>query len=103
MRKNDISMPQNSYIYPDYIQLGGLMELNQCNIKAELTEPLSTRFEELITILNDTTGYFYLDLIPSDSLTPSDRLYEFTISRGDGTILRHRMLIPDSSSWQLKW
>ena len=53
MRKNAISMPQNSYIYPDYIQLGGLMELNQCNITAEFTEPLSTRIEELITILND--------------------------------------------------
>ena len=80
MRKNDISMPQNSYIYPDYIQLGGLMELNQCNITAELTEPLST--------LTDSAGYFYLDLIPSDSLTPSGQLYEFTISRSDGTVLR---------------
>jgi hypothetical protein len=53
MRKNDINMTQNSYLCRNYRQLGGLMELNQCNIKAELTEPLHTRIKELIAILNE--------------------------------------------------
>jgi hypothetical protein len=56
-----------------------------------------------ISTLTDSLGYFYLDLIPSDSLTPIDQLYEFTISRSDGTILRQRMEVPDSVSWQLNW
>ncbi|MCK4373661.1 MAG: hypothetical protein KAW61_10955, partial [candidate division Zixibacteria bacterium] len=52
---------------------------------------------------SDSTGYFYLDLVPSDSLIPSDTEYEFSISRRDGTILRQRLTVPDSTSWRLTW
>lgn len=51
----------------------------------------------------DSSGYFYLDLIPSDSLTGDDTRYEITIDRPDGTILRKRLTIPDATSWQLTW
>ncbi len=51
----------------------------------------------------DQSGYFALDLIPSDLLTPSGAKYEITITRRDGTILRQRIKIPTSSSWQLDW
>jgi hypothetical protein len=51
----------------------------------------------------DSSGYFYLDLIPSDSLTPPGTKYEFTVTRTDGTILRQRVAVPDSSSWLLTW
>jgi len=53
------------------------------------------------TTTNDN-GFFYLDLIPSSSLTGTP-LYEFTISRTDGTILRKRLSVPDSSNWQITW
>ena len=53
--------------------------------------------------VSDSTGYFYIDLIPSDSLMPSGTRYEITVSRRDGTILRQRMGIPAVSQWQLDW
>ncbi len=56
-----------------------------------------------ISTTTDSTGYFFLDLIPSDSLIPSGFKYEFTISRTDGTILRQRFTVPDSAQWRLTW
>ena len=48
-------------------------------------------------------GYFFLDLIPSDQLTPSGTMYEFCLTRQDGTILRQRLAVPDSTAWLLSW
>ncbi|MFQ5453788.1 MAG: hypothetical protein ACE5D6_06340, partial [Candidatus Zixiibacteriota bacterium] len=56
-----------------------------------------------VTSTTDSAGYFYLDLIPTDSLIPSGVSYEFTISRKDGTILRQRLTVPDTSNWRLVW
>ncbi len=56
-----------------------------------------------ITALSDTTGYFYLDLIPNATLVPDTSKYEITITRADGTILRQRVVVPDSPSWLLTW
>lgn len=52
---------------------------------------------------SDSTGYFYLDLIPSDSLTPVGSLYEITVIMPGGTALRKRLAVPATSSWQLAW
>ncbi len=57
--------------------------------------PVSTKSNE--------TGYFYLDLIPSTSLSGNSTEYEFTITRTDGSILRRRVSIPSSTSWQFAW
>ncbi|MEE8417442.1 MAG: hypothetical protein V3S06_02150 [candidate division Zixibacteria bacterium] len=51
----------------------------------------------------DATGYFYIDLIPSANLTPTDSKYEIAITLSDGTVLRERILVPDLSSWMLTW
>ena len=56
-----------------------------------------------VSTTTDSLGYFFLDLIPSDSLTPSATKYEITISRPDGSILRQRLRIPSVSSWRLDW
>jgi len=56
-----------------------------------------------VNTTSDSTGYFYLDLVPSDSLAPAGSKYEFSISRRDGTILRQRLAVPDSTSWRLTW
>lgn len=57
----------------------------------------------IVSGLTDSTGYFYLDLIPSDSLTGEDTDYEISISRPDGSILRRRVAVPASSDWQFVW
>lgn len=56
-----------------------------------------------VSTASDSIGYFYLDLIPSDSLTPIGSLYEITVVMPGGTVLRKRLTIPDSSDWQLAW
>jgi len=56
-----------------------------------------------VTSASDSAGYFYLDLIPSDSLIGKDTRYEITINRTDGTVLRKRLKVPNASSWQLTW
>ncbi len=56
-----------------------------------------------VATTSDTTGYFYLDLIPSDSLIPSGTKYELSISRTDGTVLRQRLVVPDTTAWPLSW
>jgi hypothetical protein len=50
----------------------------------------------------DADGFFYLDLLPSTSLIGTP-VYEFTINRTDGTILRKRLSVPDATNWQLTW
>ncbi|MFZ5981514.1 MAG: hypothetical protein ACOYVF_12880 [Candidatus Zixiibacteriota bacterium] len=56
-----------------------------------------------VSTISDTAGYFYLDLIPSDSLEPAGTLYEFNINGQDGVILRQRLTIPAQSDWRLIW
>ena len=56
-----------------------------------------------VSTTTNSNGYFFLDLIPSDSLIPPGAKYEFTISRTDGTILRQRLTVPDSGTWRLTW
>ena len=56
-----------------------------------------------VSTISDSLGYFYLDLIPSDSLLPQGKLYEISIAKKDGTILRQRVSIPTTTSWQISW
>lgn len=51
----------------------------------------------------DANGYFYLDLIPSEFMTPDTTKYEISISLQNGTILRQRVMVPDSTNWKLVW
>ncbi len=56
-----------------------------------------------VSTVSDSLGYFYLDLIPSDSLSPSGQLYEITIAKKDGIVMRQRITIPQTTSWQISW
>lgn len=51
----------------------------------------------------DSIGYFFLDLIPSDSLQPPETRYEVTVTRSDGAILRERLLVPVAPNWRIDW
>ncbi len=55
------------------------------------------------TTTTDSAGYFFLDLLPSDSLVPPGAEYEFTIDRTNGTVLRQRLTVPDTTAWRLTW
>ncbi|MFH2050153.1 MAG: hypothetical protein ABIJ12_11960 [bacterium] len=56
-----------------------------------------------IATVTNSFGQFYLDLIPSEKLDPSDSKYEISIRLTDGTILRHRLLVPNQVLWRLTW
>jgi len=56
-----------------------------------------------VSTFTDSLGYFYLDLISSDSLVPTGTMYDFVITRKDGTIVHKRVSVPDESSWLLEW
>lgn len=56
-----------------------------------------------VETVTDSTGYFFLDLIPSALLTPAAGEYEITITRNDGAILRKRVLVPNAPTWTLNW
>ena len=57
----------------------------------------------MVTTTSDSSGYFYLDLIRSDSLVPAATQYDLIIERSDGTIVHKRITVPDSTSWRLDW
>lgn len=59
------------------------------------------------TYYTDSVGYFYFDLIRSDSLSPSNKAY-YTFNAIDtltGEIVFENVVVkvPDSSTWELKW
>lgn len=56
-----------------------------------------------VSAVTDGAGLFELDLIPNSLLIPDTTSYEFTIFHTDGTILRRRLIAPDSTSWRVTW
>jgi len=56
-----------------------------------------------VATATDATGYWAIDVVPSPLLNPTTSMYEFLITRSDGTILRKRVTVPNQSSWQLTW
>ena len=51
----------------------------------------------------DSTGYWYLDLLPNEDLTPNDTKYQFSIYYSSGTVVRKEVIVPDQSSWEFSW
>ncbi len=56
-----------------------------------------------VTANSDSTGYFYLDLIPSSCLIPGDTRYLISAIDPAGTVLKKKIYVPDITSWQLSW
>ncbi len=56
-----------------------------------------------VSTATDSSGYWFLDLIPSSDLQPDDTKYDFTFYYSSGTILRKQVAVPDSTSYWLKW
>jgi len=55
------------------------------------------------TTQSDSIGYFYLDLIPSETLEPSDLKYLISAADPSGTILKKAVSVPDTPTWLLDW
>ncbi len=51
----------------------------------------------------DSTGYWYLDLIPSSELDPDDTRYDITLHYPSGTILRKQVSVPAEMSFWMRW
>lgn len=56
-----------------------------------------------VTTTSDSTGYWFLDLLPTSALTPGNTQYEFTIRLASGAILHRKLTVPDSMQWLLTW
>jgi len=56
-----------------------------------------------LTTTTDSTGYWFLDLFPSSTLTPNNTQYEFTIRLSSGAILHRKLAVPDTTQWLLTW
>ena len=78
------------------------------SVSAQLTGGMARRGTTIVSPYKystetDSTGYFYLDLIPSNDLNPSGTKYLITATYPAGTVLKKRVEVPDNSSWQLSW
>ena len=103
-------MPGNPYltrVYGFLYDINGIAEVGE-----EVTVSLigdGVRYNSVIltptqiSTVTDTVGYFYFDIIPSDSLQPEGSKYEITINKKDGSIFRKRVQVPDQSQWLLDW
>lgn len=56
-----------------------------------------------VSTATDTSGYWYLDLLPNSDLEPDDTKYDFTFYYPSGTILRRQFAAPESSSVWFRW
>jgi hypothetical protein len=55
------------------------------------------------SVKSDSSGYFSMDLIPSDDLNPGGSEYLISASYPAGAVLKKKLTIPRSSGWQLTW
>ncbi|HEU4435866.1 MAG TPA: hypothetical protein VFR89_00270 [candidate division Zixibacteria bacterium] len=51
----------------------------------------------------NSSGYWYLDLYPNLSLTPSTTKYEFTVYLNSTPIAKRTVIVPNQTSWQFTW
>ena len=83
--------------------------VERTNVTAEIpSEFHPLKYEGVIitpyrkTAESDSTGYWYIDLFPNQSLSKTESEYLFTIEYPSGVIFKTKTAVPDSSSWQLE-
>ncbi len=82
--------------------------LSGVTVTAEIkTTPLKAGLLVISPYLKGATtnpsGYWFLDLYPNLSLTPSGTKYEFTIYLNSAPIARRTVVVPPQTSWQFTW
>jgi len=84
------------------------LPMKDIQVTAELPEG-AARYNSLIVspfkrvAVSDSTGYFYLDLIPSATMQPDGTKYLISAAYPSGTILKRHVRIPDSPTWLFSW
>jgi len=56
-----------------------------------------------IVTTTDAAGYFYFDLLPSTELTPAGAKYVISATYGPGIVLKKKITVPASPTWQITW
>ncbi|HBC45898.1 MAG TPA: hypothetical protein DEO84_10845 [candidate division Zixibacteria bacterium] len=51
---------------------------------------------------SDSAGYWQIDLFPNSVLSRTDSKYQFTIEYPSGVIMKSKIAVPDSVSWQYR-
>ena len=59
-----------------------------------------TPFEKSVS--TDSLGYWQIDLFPNSVLSDSTSQYQFTVEYPSGVVLKSRVAVPDSLSWQFR-
>jgi hypothetical protein len=91
-----------------YVQTLGAGGLGEVVVTARITKS-SLQYNGVVvspygvSTGTDSTGYWYLDLIPNSDLQPNDTKYDFSFYYSSGTILRKQVVVPDSASFWLRW
>lgn len=99
--------PHLCRVYGFFSSIGGT-PLEGVVVSAQLAGGV-VRYDSIIVspfqtgVTSDSLGYFHLDLIPSDSLNPSGSEYIISATYPAGTVLRKKLKIPGTTSWQLNW
>ena len=91
-----------------YVQSLGSNGLSGVTVTASvLTTPL--RFGNVVispyslSTVTDENGYWYLDLIPCDYLSPSGTVYDFTMYDQSGTVLHRQYVVPIATTSLFQW
>jgi len=103
----DPSSPELCRVYGFLYGIDG-RPMEGVTVAAELSDGVVRHNSMIISpyrraVLSDSAGYFYLDLIPSGDLDPAGAKYSISALDASGTILKKKLTIPDSTSWQLAW
>jgi hypothetical protein len=99
--------PKLCRVYGFFYGIDGL-PVEAVNVTAELADG-AAKYDPFIispyrrSVISDSVGYFYIDLIPSSDLNSSDTRYLFTASYPAGTVLKKRIAVPDYTNWLLDW
>jgi hypothetical protein len=51
---------------------------------------------------SDSTGYWQIDLFPNSVLSKTNSKYQFTLEYPSGVILKSKVAVPDTVSWQFR-
>ncbi len=99
------SSPDLCRVYGFLLGLDGL-PIQDASVAIELqtSQRYSTAFispykKEVVT---DSTGYFHLDVIPTDKLSNKET-YTVTAGNSSGIIFRQEITVPDEPTWQITW
>jgi hypothetical protein len=100
--------PELCRVYGWVYDIGG-ENLANVTISAEIpSEYQPMKYGDVIitpfkkSICSDSTGYWEIDLFPNSILSLPDSKYQFVIEYPSGVIMKSKVAVPDTVSWQFR-